>query len=55
MLGHGSNIAVLSDDPVIHGWTHLALVHQAGYAISLSGREYGDAGNDDSLNLSDNF
>jgi hypothetical protein len=55
VLGHGRDVAVLSDDPIIHGWSHLALVHQEGYAIALNGREYGDAGRDDSLNLGESF
>jgi hypothetical protein len=28
-LGHGGNIAVLDDAPILHGWSHLAMVHQA--------------------------
>lgn len=55
VLGHGDAIAVLADDPVIHGWTHLAMVHQAGHAIALNGRAYGNCGNDGSLDLGESF
>jgi len=55
VLGHGNNVAVLADNPVIHGWTHLALVHQAGFAVGLRGRDFGDCGNDNSLNLGESF
>lgn len=55
LLAHGDIAAVMTGDPVIHGWTHLAMVHQAGYAVALQGREYGNAGNDESLNLGESF
>jgi hypothetical protein len=55
VLGHGANVAILTDDPIIHGWSHLALVHQAGYALRLGGRDYADCGHDESLNLGDTF
>lgn len=55
VLGHGDNVAVLDADPIIHGWSHLALVHQSGHAITLGGADFGDGGRDDSLNLADSF
>lgn len=55
VLGHGDNVAVLDADPLLHGWAHLALVHQSGYALTLGGSDYGDGGNGDALNLADTF
>ncbi|MFL9584104.1 LamG-like jellyroll fold domain-containing protein [Stenotrophomonas sp. AB1(2024)] len=55
VLGHGDSVAVLNADPIIHGWAHLALVHQAGHAVTLNGADHGDGGRDDTLNLADSF
>lgn len=51
VLGHGANIGVLRDSPVIHGWSHLAMVHQAGYALHLRGAQSASCGHDASLDL----
>lgn len=55
VLGHGDNVAALDADPMIHGWTHLALVHQSGHALTLGGSDYGDGGRGDAFNLADSF
>lgn len=51
ILGYGENIGTVLDQPIIAGWSHLALVHQAGYALKLNGSQYADCGNSDSLTL----
>jgi hypothetical protein len=55
VLGHGDNVAVLRDQPVLPGWSHLAMVHQAGYALRLDGAQFADAGNSADLEISDRF
>ena len=54
-LGHGDNAALLSHEPILREWAHLAMSHQTGHALSLSGRDYADCGNDATLNLGDTF
>ncbi len=54
-LGHGDNIATLVGEPLVHGWAHLALSHQAGYALHLTGRDYANCGHEQTVNLGDRF
>jgi len=55
VLGYGENIGTAWDRPIIAGWSHLALVHQAGYALKLNGKQYADCGHDSSLELGQQF
>ncbi|MGR3938295.1 LamG-like jellyroll fold domain-containing protein [Streptomyces sp. BRA346] len=55
VLGHGNTIAVLAGEPIIHGWSHLAMVRQAGSALALAGADYVECGHDATTDLSDKF
>ena len=55
ILGYGNNIGTVLDQPIIAGWSHLAFVHQAGYALKLNGTQYADCGNSATLNLGRQF
>ena len=54
-LGYGENIGIAKDKPILAGWNHLAMVHQAGYALQLNGETYADCGNDPSLQPGQQF
>jgi hypothetical protein len=54
-LGHGDNLALLKHAPIIQGWSHLALVHQAGHALRLLGSDYADCGHEQATQLGDKF
>ncbi|MEB4631492.1 LamG domain-containing protein [Burkholderia contaminans] len=55
VLGYGATIGIATDSPIISGWNHLSLVHQAGYALKLDGTQFADCGHDNSLELGQAF
>lgn len=55
VLGYGGTIGTLNDLRIIPGWSHLAMVRQAGYALRLDGAQYADCGNDYTLQAGDKF
>ena len=56
-FGAVRNTAVQSKEAIISGnaWNHLALIYNCHYGIGLSNNAYADCGNNDSLNVQDEF
>jgi hypothetical protein len=56
-FGAVRDTAVQSKEAIISGnaWNHLALIYNCHYGIGLSNNAYADCGNNDSLNVQDEF